>query len=71
MELQIIRRTTQQITCMACKGEGQHFDKHICYICNGTGKIPIQIEADITPLLEKMKRYIDREEFKEIFTDKP
>ena len=71
MELQFIRRSIQQITCIACKGEGRHFDKHICYICNGTGKVPIKVEADITDKLQQMKRYITREDFTELFTNKP
>ncbi len=70
-EIQIIRRTTQQITCVACKGEGLHLDKHVCYICNGKGKVPILVEADVTDLLKRMKRYINKDEFEELFTNKP
>ena len=71
MELQIIRRTTQYIKCVACDGKGLHFEKHLCYLCKGTGKAPIMVESDITELLKRMKRYINKDEFEELFTNKP
>jgi DnaJ-class molecular chaperone len=69
-EIQFIRRTTQQKNCDACHGEGKIYD-HMCYICQGTGKVPFVCETDVTDNLQQMKRYIDREEFKELFTNKP
>jgi DnaJ-class molecular chaperone len=70
MELQFIRRTTQQTTCIACHGEGKIYG-HVCYICQGKGTRPIQVEADITGKLHQLKQYIKKEDFTELFTNKP